>query len=94
MGKKKKKKKLASSIVKAASSTYESELQNLILKQTGFHFSGNTAALSQLEESSSLSHRWAVKCTEKPNMTKLPLQVLAVAVGKNEKNKVWEHVIW
>jgi hypothetical protein len=41
---------LASSVVKAASSTYESELQNLISKQNGFHFSGNTAGLSQLED--------------------------------------------
>jgi hypothetical protein len=41
---------LASSVVKAASSTYESELQSLILKQSGFHFGGNTAGLSQLED--------------------------------------------
>ena len=40
---------LASSVVKAASSTYESELQSLILKQNGFHFS-NKAGLSQLED--------------------------------------------
>jgi hypothetical protein len=25
-----------------------------------------------------------------PNKTKLPLQVLAVAVGNSEKNKVWD----
>lgn len=41
---------LASSVVKAASSTYESELQSLIMKQKGFHFSGNKAGLSQLED--------------------------------------------
>jgi len=41
---------LASSVVKAASSTYKSELQSLILKQSGFHFSGNKAGLSQLED--------------------------------------------
>src|SRR5882762_2815001 len=41
---------LASSVVKAASSTYESELQSLILKQSGFHFSGKKTGLSQLED--------------------------------------------
>jgi hypothetical protein len=41
---------LALSVVKAASSTYKSELQSLILKQSGFHFSGNKAGLSQLED--------------------------------------------
>ena len=28
--------------------------------------------------------------TPQPNKTKLPLQVLAVAVGNSEKNKVWD----
>jgi hypothetical protein len=41
---------LASSVVKAASFTYESELQSLISKQSGFHFSGNKTGLSQLED--------------------------------------------
>jgi hypothetical protein len=41
---------LVLSVVKAASSTYESELQSLILKQNGFHFSGNKTGLSQLED--------------------------------------------
>ena len=36
---------LASSVVKAASSTYESELQSLILKQSGLHFSSNKTGL-------------------------------------------------
>ena len=40
---------LVLSVVKAASFTYESELQNLILKQSGFHFGGNRTGLSQLE---------------------------------------------
>jgi hypothetical protein len=41
---------LALSVANAASSTYESELQTLITKQSGFHFSGNKAGLSQLED--------------------------------------------
>ena len=41
---------LASSVVKVASSMYESELQSLILKQSSFHFGGNMAGLSQLED--------------------------------------------
>src|ERR1700720_1389282 len=41
---------LASSVVKAASSTYESELQSLILKQSGLHFSSNKTGLGQLED--------------------------------------------
>ena len=41
---------LASSVVKAANSTYESELWSLILKQSSFHFSGNNAGLSQLHD--------------------------------------------
>ena len=52
---------LASGVVKAASSTYESELRGLISKQSGFHFSGNKASLSQLEDFSITQMGWKIQ---------------------------------
>jgi hypothetical protein len=52
---------LVLSVVKAASFTYESELQNLILKQSGFHFGGNRTGLSQLEGFSITQMGWKIQ---------------------------------
>jgi hypothetical protein len=52
---------LVLSLVKAASFTYKSKLQNLILKQSGFHFGSNRTGLSQLEGLSITQMGWKIQ---------------------------------
>jgi hypothetical protein len=41
---------LATGAIRVAAATYQSELRKLILPQNGFHFTGTSASLSQLED--------------------------------------------